>query len=93
MRNLIRRFVEAGVPGYEFVPTTGFIVPARVPREIVMRLNAEINEALRSPIVLDRFAVMGLTVVGGTPEAFSQHLRSQAAKFGKILKAAGIRPE
>ena len=84
---------EAGVPGYEFVPTTGFIVPARVPREIVVRLNAEINEALRSPIVSDRFAVMGLTIVGGTPEAFAQHLRSQAAKFGKIIKAAGIKPE
>ena len=74
-------------------PSAGYIVPARVPREIVMRLNAEINKALQSPTVTERFAAMGLVIVGGTPEHFAEHLRAETAKWGKVIKTAGIKPE
>ncbi len=84
---------EAGIPGYEMAPSAGYIVPARVPREIVMRLNAEINKALQSPTVTERFAAMGLMIVGGTPEHFAEHLRAETAKWGKVIKTAGIKPE
>ena len=84
---------EAGIPGYEITPWSGYVVPARTPREIVLRLNAEINKALLSPSVTEKFAVIGSTPVGGTPEQFAEHIRKEMAKWGQVLKAAGIRPE
>jgi len=65
----------------------------RVPREIVMRLNAEINKAMQTTTVTERFAAMSLTVGGGTPEHFAEHLRSETAKWGKVIAAAGIKPD
>ncbi len=60
---------EAGLPGYEMAPSAGYAVPARVPREIVVRLNAEINKALQSPSIVEKFAANGATIIGGTPRA------------------------
>ena len=84
---------EQGVPGYEMTPWSGFMVPARVPRQIVLRLNAEINKALLSPALEQNFAMSGSTRVGGTPERFTDHVRREIAKWATVLKAAGIRPE
>src|SRR5207302_402386 len=58
---------EAGVAGFELITWGGFAVPARVPREIARRLNAEINKALSSPAVLQPLAAHSLTPEGGTP--------------------------
>jgi tripartite-type tricarboxylate transporter receptor subunit TctC len=84
---------EQGVPGYEMTPWSGFMVPARVPREIVLRLNAELNKAIFSPMMEKNFAVNGSTPAGGTPERFTEHVRREIAKWAQVLKAAGIRPE
>ena len=84
---------EQGMPGYEMTPWSGFMVPARVPREIVLRLNAEINKAILSPVLDTNFALNGSTRVGGTPGRFTEHVRKEIAKWGQVLKAAGIRPE
>ena len=85
---------EQGVPGYEITPWSGFMVPARVPREVVLRLNSEINKAIFSPALTEKyFAAVGSTPVGGTPEHFTEHIRRETAKWGRVLKAAGIRPE
>jgi tripartite-type tricarboxylate transporter receptor subunit TctC len=85
---------EQGIPGYEITPWSGFMVPARVPREIVLRLNSEINKAIFSPVLTEKyFAAVGSTPVGGTPEQFAAHVRSEIAKWGRVLKAAGIRAE
>ncbi len=83
---------EAGIPGYEMAPLDGYLVPAQVPREIVMRLNAEINNALQLPAVTERFAANGGTIGGGTPEQYAEHIRSQTAKWANVIKAAGINP-
>ena len=85
---------ERGIPGYEITPWSGFMVPAGVPREIVLRLNSEINKAIFSPVLEEKyFAVGGSTPAGGTPERFTEHIRREMAKWGQVLKAAGIRPE
>ena len=84
---------EAGIPGYEMTPLDGYLVPAQVPREIVMRLNSEINKALQLPTVTERFAANGGTIGGGTPEQYAEHIRSQTAKWANVIKAAGIKPE
>ncbi len=84
---------EAGVPGYEFTSWGGYAFPARTPRDIVLRLNAEINKALLSPSVLKSFADRGSTAAGGTPEQFAEHLKRETAKWAGVIKAAGIKPQ
>jgi tripartite-type tricarboxylate transporter receptor subunit TctC len=89
----IPTLAEGGVPGYEMVPSGGYIMPAHTPRQIVMRLNAEINKALTSPVLVEKFTAGGLMIVGGTPEQFAEHLRRETAKWGGVIKAAGIKPQ
>ena len=89
----IPTIAEAGVPGYEMTPSSGYVLPARTPRDIVSRLNAEINKALRSPAASERAAANGLVIVGGTPEQFAEHLRRETVKYAGVIKAAGIKPQ
>ncbi len=89
----IPTIAEGGVAGFDVVPIGGYIMPANAPRDIVLRLNAEINKALKSAVILERFAAAGLTPEGGTPEQFAERLRVEAAKWAKVIKAAGIKPE
>ena len=84
---------EAGVPGYENSTWSGIGAPARTPRPIIERLNKEFMAVLQMPDVRQRFAAGGSTVTGGTPEQFHDILKSELAKFGKLVKAAGIKPE
>jgi tripartite-type tricarboxylate transporter receptor subunit TctC len=73
------------------MPWSGYVVPARAPREIVMRLNTEINRALVSPTITERFTAMGSLINGGTPEQFAEHVRKETEKWGKVIRTAGIR--
>ena len=84
---------EAGLPGYELGGWSGFAVPKGVPREIVQRLNAEINKALSSPAVQKGIASRGGMGMGGTPEQFGEHVRSETERLGKLIKAVGIKPQ
>jgi len=89
----IPTIAEGGVPGFEVVPSGGYVLPARTPRDIVLRLNTEINKALASSVVAERFSAVGLTVVGGTPEKYVEHIRRETAKWAGVIKAAGIKAE
>ena len=84
---------ESGVPGYEIMPWSGYVVPMKTPSDIVKRLNAELNKALFSPTVSERMAAMGSIPVGGTPEQLEQHLKREIAKWAQVIKAAGIKPQ
>ena len=84
---------EAGIPGYEASFTGGYAVPAKVPREIVMRLNGEINKAFQTPVVADTFLANGISIVGGTPEQYAEHIRVETEKWSRIIRGAGIKPE
>ena len=84
---------EAGVPGYESSTAFGVLVPARTPAAIVGRLNDELVRALRSAEDRDRLTALGMEAVGGTPEAYAAHLKEELAKYGRIVKAAGIKIE
>ena len=85
--------VEAGVPGYEASPWYGLMVPARTPPEIISRLHAESVKALNRPDVKERFGATDLEPTGSTPEQFGAHIRSEIEKWGKIVKATGLRPD
>jgi tripartite-type tricarboxylate transporter receptor subunit TctC len=84
---------EAGLPGYELTGWSGFAVPKGVPREIVVRLNAEINKALASPTVTKGIASRGGMGVGGTPEEFGAHVRKETERIGKLIRTIGIKPQ
>ena len=82
---------EAGVPGFEASSWFGVVAPAEMPREIVTRLNAEINRTLNLPEMKDRFAQQGAIPGPGTPEDFGNLIRSDIAKWAKVVKASGAR--
>jgi tripartite-type tricarboxylate transporter receptor subunit TctC len=85
--------VSETIPDFELATWHGVMVPAGTPRDIVDRLNREVQWVLEQPDVRKRFADGGLEIAGGTPEAFEALLRRDYAKYGKILTAAGVRPE
>jgi tripartite-type tricarboxylate transporter receptor subunit TctC len=89
----IPTIAEAGVAGYEMAPSSGYVLPARTPRDIVLRLNAEVNKALASPAVSERLAAAGTVIAGGTPEQFAEHLRRETEKWAKVIKTAGIQSQ
>src|SRR5437868_3926154 len=80
---------EAGLPGFEFVAWHGIAVPAATPRDIVVKLNQTINRIFAEPEFRQRWEAIGTPVVGGTPEAFGQLIRSETQRLGKIVKETG----
>lgn len=84
---------EAGVPGYEFDTWYGLHAPAKVPKEIVSVLNAEIVRALSRPEVKDQLFRQGIEAQIATSAEFTDHVRAEVAKMGRIIKASGAKPE
>ena len=84
---------EAGVAGYEVAGWYGVLAPAKTPRPIIDKLNAEIVRILRSPDVQNRLAADGSEAVGSTPEQFGAHIKAEVAKWSKVIKEAGIKAE
>jgi tripartite-type tricarboxylate transporter receptor subunit TctC len=84
---------EAGLKGYEANNWNGFYVPAGTPRAIVNRLNKELAAALTAPDIKDFLFKQGLDAAPGTPEQFAKYMRSEYAKWTKVILAAGIEPQ
>jgi tripartite-type tricarboxylate transporter receptor subunit TctC len=83
---------EAGLRGYRATGWYGLLAPAKTPGDIVTRLHAEAAQVLRSKDVVDKFAAMGSEAVGNTPVEFAEFIRSEAEKWGKVVRAAGMKP-
>ena len=84
---------EAGVPGYAVTGWYGMYAPAATPADIIGRLHAETRKALGSADVRESLEKTGNEPVGSTPEEFHAFVRSEMAKWGKVVKAANIRAE
>jgi tripartite-type tricarboxylate transporter receptor subunit TctC len=84
---------ESGYENFEISVWYGILAPAATPREIINRLNAELNKAIQTPDLKEKFASNGVDPLGGTPEQFASYIRSESVRFGKVIKAAGIKPE
>ena len=84
---------ESGVPGYAFDVWYGMLFPAGTPQAIVAKTNAEVNRALKSPALAQRFAGVGVEPAGNTPEEFAKMLRDEIAKWRKGVAQANIRIE
>jgi tripartite-type tricarboxylate transporter receptor subunit TctC len=81
---------ESGLPGYEVDQWYGVITSAKVAKPIVNKLSAAIGEALKEPDVVKRLATDGSTPVGSSPEQFNAHIRSEIAKWRKLVKEANL---
>jgi tripartite-type tricarboxylate transporter receptor subunit TctC len=84
---------EAGFPGVEATVWWGFLVPAGTPKEIVARLNKEIDLALGDQKVKDSLREMGAVVKGGSPEDFRAFIKSETERWGNIIRTAKIKAE
>lgn len=84
---------ESGLPGFEVVQWFGIFAPANTPREIVAKLNAEINRVLNRPDVKAEFTRQGFGVENRTPEQFVTYMKEESVKWAKLIKEAGIRAE
>ncbi len=81
------------IPGFELVTWQGVVTAAGTPRELLARINREFNAVLEQPEIRQRLTDTGLEVAGGSSDLFEERLRSDAAKFGRALREAGIKPE
>ena len=82
---------EAGVPGYAFDPWFGLLTTGKTPRPVVAKLNGEVTRILGLPDVKERLLVLGAEPTPSTPEQFDAHVRSEVAKFRKIVEEAKIK--
>jgi tripartite-type tricarboxylate transporter receptor subunit TctC len=90
---LLPTLAEAGVPGYDVEVWFGIVAPARTPKDVIAKLNTEINRVLALPEVRGRFAEQGVRVIGGPPERLGAHLQKEMAKWAQVVKVAGVRIE
>ena len=81
---------SAGLPGYETGTIYGMFAPIKTPATIINRLNEEIVRALNRVDVKERLFNTGVEVVGSSPEEFAATMKSEMAKWGKVIKDAGI---
>jgi len=83
----------ANLPGFEMSAWQGIVVPAATPREIVVKLNAEINRAVQNPDLRQKLALGGSEPLGGTPEQYAAYIRSELTRWTKVVKDAGAKAD
>jgi tripartite-type tricarboxylate transporter receptor subunit TctC len=84
---------EAGVPGYEATSWNGIFAPAKTPRPIVNKIHAEVVKILNTPDVREKLIAAGSDPVGSTPEEFLAFVKSELARWGKVIRENNIRAE
>jgi tripartite-type tricarboxylate transporter receptor subunit TctC len=81
---------EAGVKDMEAYAFQGLLGPAGLPKEVITKLNTALNAALKDPVVISKFNDFGSEIMGGTPEEFFKYARSEANRWGPVIKKSGI---
>lgn len=84
---------ESGLPGFEAVTWFGFVAPAGTPREIIVRLNTEINRVGALPEIRQQLAAQSIDAMSSTPEQFAAYIRDETAKWARVVKSSGARAE
>jgi tripartite-type tricarboxylate transporter receptor subunit TctC len=84
---------ESGLPGFNATAWQGLVGPAGMPPDVVKRLNEAFNRAMAMPAVREKLLAGGLDPVGGTPAEFGRFIESEIAKWTKIAKDVGAKPE
>ena len=81
--------IESGLPGFEVNNWYGLVAPAKTPAEVIAVLNRQVRTALEAPDVKEAMLKQGLDPAGGTPEEFGAYIRSELAKWSKVIRASG----
>lgn len=84
---------ESGLPGYEIVAWFGMVAPAKTPADIIDRVHARIVRTLQDPVVQERIEKLGFEPLGNTPAEFLAFVKAEEAKLGKVIRAAGMKPQ
>jgi tripartite-type tricarboxylate transporter receptor subunit TctC len=84
---------EAGLPGYEAVGWFGLLAPVATPKAVVEKLGGDANQVLNDPEVRRRMHNVGADPSGNTPDEFARFIRDDMAKWAKLMREAGIKPE
>jgi tripartite-type tricarboxylate transporter receptor subunit TctC len=84
---------EAGVPGFSLYPWIGLFVPAKTPPEVVAKVNAEVNRILGLPDVRARLVPQGIDLSTGSPEDLANLVREDHARWGRVIREAGVKEE
>src|SRR6476661_4134923 len=83
-------FDESGLKGYEATTWFGLMAPARTPKDIITRLNVEVDRILSSADLKERFLNEGIDPIGGPAEAFARFIRAEIDKYARVIKAANV---
>lgn len=89
----VKPIADQGIPGFDVRSWQGVFVPAGTPKLIVKRLAAELDAVLKTPEVKQRLAALGVDIGGMGPEAFATYQKAEIARWGKVIKDAGITAE
>jgi tripartite-type tricarboxylate transporter receptor subunit TctC len=81
------------LPGFESSAWYAVVVPPKTPQAVVGKINADINEALRDPEILKRFAEFSAEAIGGSPQDTAAYLRDEVERWRKVIAAAGVKLE
>ncbi len=84
---------ESGYPGFESIAGQGLFAPAGTPREIVTKLNAEVNAIIRMPEMQERWTQMGIDRMEGSPEQFAAWLAHESEQWATLIRTVGIKPD
>ena len=84
---------ESGYPGFEAWAWQGFVAPAGTPRDIVMKLNAEFARVMGDATIRQRLSESGFEPQTSTPEHFAAYMKSEIAKWAKVIRTANIKPD
>jgi tripartite-type tricarboxylate transporter receptor subunit TctC len=89
----IPTIAESGLPGFEATSWFALYAPAGLPREVQARINAETTRVMALPDVREKLATLGLEVATGTPEALAGFMQAETAKWAKVVKDSGAKPD
>ncbi|NUZ06628.1 Bug family tripartite tricarboxylate transporter substrate binding protein [Piscinibacter koreensis] len=83
----------SGLPGFEALQWFGLLAPAGTPGDVVARMHGEVVKALQAPDVHDKLQGLGMQIAASGPDAFGSFMRAESAKWGKIVRDAGVKPD
>ena len=86
-------FMESGVPDFQADSWVAILAPAKTPRAVIEKLNKELNAVLSDPAIVQKLGTLGIVATPGSPEKLADQIRVDLDKYGKVVKAAGIKAE
>jgi tripartite-type tricarboxylate transporter receptor subunit TctC len=84
---------EAGVPGYDATLWYGILAPGRTPETLVKRMNTELGTVLRAPDIVEKLSTQAVEPHHTSPEQFAALIRSEHAKWTKVISTSGVKPD